>query len=80
MQKLEAFIAPVKEMWKNTELDEALSSFSGFCNLLGIGKVRDYLVAHRVHEIADWSTLPLDAEGQVMQTELDERVKVRCPL
>lgn len=76
VQRLEPFIAPVKQLWQNPDLDAALSSFAGFCDLLGIGKVRDYLVAHRVHEVSDWSTLPLDEEGQAMQTELTERVKV----
>ena len=56
-------------------MDAALSSFAGFCDLLGIGKVRDYLVAHRVHEVLDWSTLQLDEKGQAMQAELTERVK-----
>jgi exportin-5 len=76
MQRLMDFITPTKQLWQNPQLDEALSSFSGFCELLGIGKVRDYLVSHRVHEIADWSTLKLDDEGQAMQAELNERVKV----
>jgi hypothetical protein len=76
MQRLMDFITPIKQLWQNPQLDEALSSFSGFCELLGIGKVRDYLVSHRVHEIADWSTLKLDDEGQAMQAELNERVKV----
>lgn len=76
MQRLEAFIAPVKQLWQNPELDEALSSFSGFCDLLGIGKVRNYLISRRVHEVSDWSTMPLDDEGQSIQAELNERVKV----
>ena len=80
MQRLEAFIAPVKQLWQNPELDEALSSFNGFCELLGIGKVRNYLVSHRVHEISDWSTMQLDDQGQAMQAELNERVKVTCSL
>ncbi len=76
MQRLEAFIAPVKQLWQNPGLDEALSSFNGFCELLGIGKVRNYLVSHRVHEVSDWSTMLLDDVGQAMQAELNERVKV----
>jgi exportin-5 len=80
MQRLEAFIAPVKQLWQNPELDGALSSFNGFCELLGIGKVRNYLVSRRVHEVSDWSTMQLDDEGQAMQAELNERVKVTCSL
>jgi exportin-5 len=76
MQRLEAFIDPIKRLWQNHQLDDSLSSFNEFCELLGIGKVRDYLIKHRVYEIADWSTLPLDEEGQAMQAELSERLKV----
>lgn len=80
MQRLEAFIAPIKQLWQNPELDESLSSFNRFCDLLGIGKVRNYLVSHRVHEVSDWSTMPLDDEGQAIQTELNERAKVMFSL
>jgi exportin-5 len=56
-------------------MDEALSSFGGFCDLLGLSKVRDYLVSRRVHEIQEWGQYKLDAEGQALQAELEERLK-----
>jgi exportin-5 len=56
-------------------LDETLSSFGGFCDLLGLSKVRDYLVSRRVHEIQEWGLNKLDAEGQALQAELEERLK-----
>lgn len=76
MQKLEGFITPIKQLWQNPQLDEAVSSFDNFCNLLGLGKVREYLVSREVHKVGDWGTFKLDAEGQAMQAELNERVKV----
>lgn len=76
MQKLQAFISPVQQLWQNAELVEAISSFGSFCELMGLGKVRDYLVSRRVHEIQEWGLYQLDAEGQAIQKELDERVKV----
>jgi exportin-5 len=57
-------------------MDQAIESFGGFCDLLGLSKVRDYLVSRRVHEIQEWGLYQLDAEGQAIQKELDERVKV----
>jgi exportin-5 len=56
-------------------MDEALSTFGGFCDLLGLSKVRDYLVSRRVHEIQEWGQYRLDAEGQALQAELEERLK-----
>jgi len=76
LQKLRGFISPVQQLWQNPEMDEAISSFGGFCELLGLTKVRDYLVSHRVHEINEWGLYQLDAEGQAIQKELDDRVKV----
>jgi exportin-5 len=77
LQKLRAFITPVEQLWQNSEMDAAISSFGGFCELLGLSKVRDYLVSRRVHEIQDWGLYQLDSEGQGIQKELDDRVKVR---
>ena len=76
LQKLRAFIQPVEQLWQNPELSDAISSFSGFCKLLGLDKVKDYLVSRRAHEIQDWGLHQLDAEGQAIQMELDERVRV----
>jgi len=76
LQKLQAFITPVQQLWQNPQMDDAISSFGGFCDLLGLGTVRDYLVTRRVHEIDEWGLYQLDAEGQAIQKELDERLKV----
>ncbi|TVY16866.1 Uncharacterized protein LARI1_G004643 [Lachnellula arida] len=78
LQKLHAFISPVQQLWQNPEMDEALSSFGGFCDLLGLSKVREYLVSRRVHEIQEWGLYKLDAEGQALQAELEERLKATC--
>jgi exportin-5 len=75
LQKLHGFINPVQQLWQNTEMHQGLASFGGFCDLLGLGRVRDYLVSRRVHEVEDWGLFQLDAEGQSIQKELDERVK-----
>jgi exportin-5 len=76
LQKLRDFINPVQQLWQNPQMGEAISSFGGFCELLGLGKVSDYLVSRRVHEIKDWGLYQLDAEGQAIQKDLDDRVKV----
>jgi exportin-5 len=76
LQKLHGFINPVQQLWQNPKMDEAISSFSGFCELLGLSQVRDYLVTRHVHEIDDWGLYQLDAQGQAMQKDLEERLKV----
>lgn len=70
------FVNPVKRLWQSAEMEQALTSFGGFSEMLGLSKVRDYLVSRRVHEIDDWGLYRLDAEGQSIQKELEERLKV----
>lgn len=77
IQKLRGFITPVQQLWQNSEMEAAIASFGGFCELLGLDKVRNYLVSRHVHQIQDWGLYQLDAEGQAIQKELDERIKVR---
>jgi exportin-5 len=57
-------------------MSEAISSFGGFCELLGLSQVRNYLVSRHVHEIDDWGLYQLDPEGQAMQKDLEEQLKV----
>ena len=76
LTKLTAFIEPVKNQWKNEPLKQALGSYNGFCELLGLDKVQKYLTQRRVHEIADWGSTDLDAEGLALQAELEQRQSV----
>lgn len=76
LQKLSGFVNPVQNLWQNPGMIQALSSYSGFCELLGLSRVKDYLISRPVHEVADWGLYQLDAEGQKIQQELDDRVKV----
>ncbi len=76
ISKLSAFIEPVKNQWKNESLKQALGSYNGFCELLGLDKVQKYLAQRRVHEIADWGSTELDAEGLALQAELEQRQTV----
>ncbi|KAH9222210.1 armadillo-type protein [Leptodontidium sp. 2 PMI_412] len=75
IEKLLGFVNPVKQLWQNPEMDHALASFGGFSDLLGLSRVRDYLVSRRAHEIEEWGLYQLDEEGQSIQKELEDRLK-----
>jgi exportin-5 len=75
-QRLGNYIIPVKQSWVDPGLTESLQSFQGFCRLLGLDRVQEYLVSRRVNEIQDFSQHTLDAEGQALQNELTEKFKV----
>jgi exportin-5 len=75
--RLQEFLAPITLAWKNPELSQSLSTFQGFCNIIGLGRAQEYLVSRRVHAIEDWAAYQLDAEGMAIQAELSERIKVR---
>ena len=78
LQRLRGFITPVQQSWDNLQLTHAASSFEGFCDLLGLSQVSPYLVSRKVHEIQEWGLYQLDSEGQAIQKELEEHVKVIC--
>ncbi|KAF7912211.1 uncharacterized protein EAF01_001232 [Botrytis porri] len=75
LQKLQGFLTPVQASWQDSEMNHAVEGFSGFCDLLGLNRVRDFLVTRRVHEIQDWSTYQLDSEAQSIQKDMEERLK-----
>ncbi|RYP92553.1 hypothetical protein DL770_001311 [Monosporascus sp. CRB-9-2] len=79
VQKLQGFIDPVKSLWQNERLKQGLASFSGFCSLLALDKAQDYMARRRVHEMSDWGSVELDAEGQALQAEIEE-CHARLPL
>lgn len=76
LQRLETFIEPVKSQWRNQDLKRALDSYSGFCELMALDKAQRYLASRRVHEVGDWGSVQLDAEGVALQAELEERQQV----
>jgi exportin-5 len=45
---------------------------------MGLDKAQQYLVRRRIHEISDWGSIELDAEGLALQKELEDRQTV-CP-
>ncbi len=77
MQRLQAFIEPVKAQWNDPALKNALSTYPNFCELMSLDKAQAYLARKRVHEISDWGSFELDAEGLALQAELEERQNVR---
>ncbi|KAH0557069.1 hypothetical protein GP486_005144 [Trichoglossum hirsutum] len=74
--RLQNFVNPIKLSWQDAELTRSVSTFQGFCGLLGLGRVQEYLVSRQVHKIEDWSQYQLDAEGLAIQTELNERFQL----
>ncbi|KAM0380843.1 hypothetical protein ACHAPY_005038 [Fusarium culmorum] len=76
IQKLREFIDPVKAQWQDENVRNSLKSYGSFCELLGLDKAQAYMANHRAHEIHDWGTRELDAEGLALQSELEERLKL----
>lgn len=77
MPRLQAFIDPVKEQWKDPNLKESLTDYASFCHLMGLDKAQEYLAKRRAHEIKDWGSSALDEEGIALQNDLEQRQKVR---
>ena len=68
--RLDHFVQPLIEQWQSNNLNESLSSFTGFKQLLGLGDLQQYLASRAVQRISDWSSHPLDEEGRVLQNRM----------
>lgn len=66
--------------WQSADLGLSLSSFDGFCGLLGVGGIQPYISSRAVHRIQDWSVHPLDDEGKALQMHMQGALEVRSPL
>ncbi|KAI1385254.1 ARM repeat-containing protein [Hypoxylon trugodes] len=75
-QKLRGFIDPVVSQWQDDGLKRALSSYAGFCELMALDKAQAYLAQKQMQNIPDWGAVELDAEGQALQAELEQRQTV----
>lgn len=77
IQRLQQFVDPIRAQWQSNELKESISSYSSFCQLLGLDKAQQYLASRGVHQIKEWGDCHLDAEGLALQADLEDRLKVR---
>jgi exportin-5 len=77
VQKLKGFIDPIATQWQDERLKQALSSHAGFCELMALDQAQDYLARKRMHEVKDWGSVELDAEGQALQAKIEEIQGVR---
>ncbi|KAI1809274.1 ARM repeat-containing protein [Poronia punctata] len=73
VQKLEAFLDPVKSQWQDVRLKQSLSSHATFCELMALDKAQEYISRKRMHQIEDWGAIELDEEGRALQVELEAR-------
>ncbi|KKA20307.1 Nuclear import and export protein Msn5 [Rasamsonia emersonii CBS 393.64] len=74
--RLQAFVEPIRQAWQNEEFKRISSSFSGFCQMLGVERVGPYMQAKQAHKIEDWSTVPLDEEGKRIQEEMSAKFQL----
>ncbi|EPS42298.1 hypothetical protein H072_3734 [Dactylellina haptotyla CBS 200.50] len=76
IQTLEGHLTPIVEAWCRPEMTEMLSSFEGFCRMLLLDQVEQYLHSRKAHLIRNWSTHELDVDGQTLQAHLTEKYNV----
>lgn len=69
-------IQPLLHQWQDPALEESLSSFHSFSKLLGLESLQEYLLSRNAERIEDWSSHPLDDEGQKLQTRIQEAIDV----
>ncbi|KAK8156679.1 armadillo-type protein [Phyllosticta citrichinensis] len=68
--RLQQMMGEVKAGWQNPHLAESLSSFQSFCDMLGLDNIAEFMAAKGFHQVPDWASQQLDAEGQAKQAEI----------
>ncbi|CAK7266213.1 karyopherin [Sporothrix epigloea] len=79
VQRLREFLDPVKAQWGLPGLEQSLSSFSSYTEMVGLDKAQLYIARHQIDKIGDWGSIELDAEGLELQADLEAR-QVLLPL
>ena len=74
--KLDHFLQPLVAQWHHPGLGNSLSSFDGFLELLGLDSLQQYASHRALHRIPDWTLIPLDEEGRMMQLRIQEALEV----
>lgn len=73
---MQTIVRPVIEAWQDPALTEALSTFSGFCSIVGLEGLPEYLSSRNYASVQDWSDTRLDDEGKARQDEIQSRIMV----
>lgn len=73
---MQTFVQPTVAQWRDDRLASSLSSFRGFCVLLGLGGLEQYFINRNLHQVTDWAAYPLDEEGKVLQARVKKSLEV----
>ncbi|GAB7356132.1 hypothetical protein MBLNU459_g6730t1 [Dothideomycetes sp. NU459] len=77
--RLQSIVDPILESWQSPQLTEELSSFQGFCRLVGLEGLPHYLMSRKYSTVQDWSREPLDQDGKARQADVQAKT-LRLPL
>ena len=68
---LEDFVRPFIVQWQEERLSTSLRTFAGFCDLLGLSNLQNYLISRKANLIENWAAVPLDEEGKALQSSIE---------
>lgn len=74
--RLEQTLQPIMSQWRKENLSRSLSSFDGFCELVGLGGIQNYIGVRSLHRIENWSAHQLDEEGRLHQIHMHKCIEV----
>ena len=74
--QLENFLQPLIRQWQKPELNQPLTNFASFCEMLGIKSIEQYFLQRDAIQIEDWTSQPLDTEGQAFQDRMQEALSM----
>ncbi|KAJ5565967.1 hypothetical protein N7535_007605 [Penicillium sp. DV-2018c] len=74
--RLAAFLQPIRDSWQDDHFRQSSSTFAGFCTMLGLENVGPYMQSKEAQKLADWSEVPLDNQGKLIQEEMTKKFQL----
>ena len=70
--QMQNFLEPLTHQWQERKLNQALTGFGSFCELLGIKDIYHYFLNRNAHQMGNWASQPLDIEGLAFQDRMQQ--------
>ncbi|KAG8625378.1 hypothetical protein KVT40_007129 [Elsinoe batatas] len=75
LAQLQPLLEPIAINWSDESLAQGASSFEGFCEVIGLSKLTNYVEQAKFGETADWANTPLDDAGTYIQKLINQKLE-----
>ncbi|KAF4549714.1 Hypothetical protein D9617_20g027700 [Elsinoe fawcettii] len=75
LTQLQPLLEPIATEWSDDNLAQSVASFEGFCELVGLSKLTNYIEQAKFYESSDWGERSLDDAGAYIQKLINQKLE-----